>query len=302
LDSTSRLVIGTDFGTTYTGVAFAHSTTDLKGTRVNSDGKSALDAVVEKITVVKNWPNASQQYTDKTPSIIAYEDGRPVAWGGQVKATHETKIKCFKLGLQEGAGQHYEVTDAASLLGGFINDCDWKHPDLPQKTAADIAADYLALVVEFVNKYVLKDQFGETFLKNQQISYALTVPAIWSDKARDVTRRVAQNAGIPKDRLILITEPEAAAQYCATTCMEVSLQAGDHFLVCDAGGGTVVTLLLNVMLIIFRILLHIRFVLWILLRLKNVPLGRVQRVGPCTSIRGLCGSFIQSLGLVLRTF
>ena len=46
--------------------------------------------------------------------------------------------------------------------------------------------------------------------------------------------------GIWSDELILITEPEAAALYCATTCQEINLGDGDQFLVCDAGGATVV--------------------------------------------------------------
>ena len=69
----------------------------------------------------------------------------------------------------------------------------------------------------------------------------VTVPAIWTDKAKDLTRKAALAAGIPDNRLKLITEPEAAALYCATICVEVGLKVGDRFLVCDAGGGTVVT-------------------------------------------------------------
>jgi hypothetical protein len=48
---------------------------------------------------------------------------------------------------------------------------------------------------------------------------------------------VRENAG---RKLMLITEPEAAALACATLCDEVDLREGDRFLVCDAGGGTVV--------------------------------------------------------------
>src|SRR5579864_3174404 len=39
---------------------------------------------------------------------------------------------------------------------------------------------------------------------------------------------------------MLITEPEAAALYCATLCRQVDLKVGNRFLICDAGGGTVV--------------------------------------------------------------
>ena len=72
------------------------------------------------------------------------------------------------------------------------------------------------------------------------MSYIVTVPAIWSDGAKALTRQAAIRAGIPEAGLTLITEPEAAALFCATTCVEADLDAGDRFLVCDAGGGTVV--------------------------------------------------------------
>ena len=240
--TSEQLVIGIDFGTTYTGVAFAHSSFGIENLQINSETKSELDTVVEKITVIKSWPNANKQYEEKTPTIIAYDDGgRPVAWGGQLKRNHQTKVACFKLGLHEGTRSHYN-TAAASLLGGFLNDSDWRHPNLPSKTALDYAADYLALVGSYVMNKVLPDRFGEEFLSRQHISFAITVPAIWSDKAKDATRKAAERAGIKEEDLTLITEPEAAAQYCATTCHEVGLKPGDHFLICDAGGGTVVIL------------------------------------------------------------
>jgi molecular chaperone DnaK (HSP70) len=241
LNPTSQLVIGIDFGTTFTGVAFAHSSIGIENARSNSASQSELDAVIEKITVIKSWPNPNRQYDEKTPSIIAYKDGRPVAWGGLMNRTHKTRVHCFKLGLQEGVGQHYQNSNASSLLGGFLNDCNWRHPDLPSKTAVDYCADYLTLVGEYVMNKVLPDHFGEEFLRNQQISFAITVPAIWSDKAKDATREAAERAGIPNRRLTLITEPEAAAQYCATICNEAGLTTGNHFLICDAGGGTVVS-------------------------------------------------------------
>jgi molecular chaperone DnaK (HSP70) len=85
------------------------------------------------------------------------------------------------------------------------------------------------------------NKFGDEFLRNQKLSYVITVPAIWKDSAKDLTRQAAVRAGIPENRLELITEPEAAALYCATYYEKVDLRAGDCFLICDAGGGTVVS-------------------------------------------------------------
>ena len=97
---------------------------------------------------------------------------------------------------------------------------------------------------------VLPRQYGQGFLRNQQISFVITVPAIWKDSAKSLTRQAAVRAGIPDRKLELITEPEAAALYCATICREVDLRDGDRFVVCDAGGGTVASPYIHTVLIL----------------------------------------------------
>ena len=246
-DSTASIVIGIDFGTTFTGVAYAFTDSlNENEIRINSETRNELETVVEKITMLKQWPNVSQQFAEKTPTHLAYNsaNGKVVSWGGLVGPAHasDTTIGGFKLGLHSGARHHY-TTAAASRLGGFLGDANWRHPNLPSKTAVDFAADYLALVGNHVMNEVLPQQFDESFLRNKRVSFVLTVPAIWTEGAKDATCRAAVRAGIPLEQLTLITEPEAAAHYCTTICTEVNLGVGDYFIVCDAGGGTVVTFL-----------------------------------------------------------
>lgn len=238
--SISELVIGIDFGTTYTGVAYAHSLTGNADPRDISHSQAQLDAIAEKVVLIRTWPMANMQNAEKTPTVLAYDDGAVTAWGGNVQSSHPTKIEFFKLGLQQGASEHYRSTNSASLLGGFLSDHEWRHPDLPTKTAVDYAADFLREIRQHVLDNVLPRQLGQEFLKNERISYAITVPAIWSYKARHLTKVAAERAGIPEDMLVIITEPEAAALYCATTSRTIKLKSGDCFLICDAGGGTVV--------------------------------------------------------------
>lgn len=45
------------------------------------------------------------------------------------------------------------------------------------------------------------------------LQFILTVPAVWSDKAKDATMQAACLAGIPSQDLFLVSEPEAAAVY-----------------------------------------------------------------------------------------
>ena len=139
--------------------------------------------------------------------------------------------------------QHYGSRDGE--LGFWPTDAG------RNREPVDVSADYLTCIHKFVEETFLPSTYGVEFLKNQRRVYLITVPAIWSDLAKDLTRQAAGRAGIPDEKLFLVTEPEAAALYCATTCEEVDLNNGDHFLVCDAGGGTVVLTIyqLNIALI-----------------------------------------------------
>ncbi|CDH49417.1 actin-like atpase domain-containing protein [Lichtheimia corymbifera JMRC:FSU:9682] len=79
---------------------------------------------------------------------------------------------------------------------------------------------------------------------NPNSRYCLTVPAMWSDQAKATMREAAIRAGLINrydhpDRLMLISEPEAAALYCEKKCEQFNLGHGQRFMICDAGGGTV---------------------------------------------------------------
>jgi Hsp70 protein len=224
-------VVGIDFGTTFTGVAYAHSG-DLHG---------SLKAIAREVKVVNRWPNPTSAYEGKIPTIIAYRDRH--IFGGSVRPRDEEwAVTHFKIGLQPNAGTHYASGDKVVTVLPFL-DPNYRHPKFPNKLAVDFAADYLRCVNDFVRGTFFDLEFGSTFLRNQKIAYVITVPAIWKDKAANLTRQAAERAGIPGDDLTIITEPEAAALYCAIKCDEVDLGEGDRFLVCDAGGGTVVCIL-----------------------------------------------------------
>ena len=77
----------------------------------------------------------------------------------------------------------------------------------------------------------------------------LTVPAAWDAKGCDIMREAAITAGLVqssragdttwKERLRIITEPEAAAVHCARLTDLHHLKPSQNFIVADAGGGTV---------------------------------------------------------------
>jgi len=232
-ESQADLVVGIDFGTTFSGVAFA-----LTANIINIKDKSKI---IDQVHVIKTWPGDG--LADKVPSVISYA-GTPPSWGFRVKASDEKRVAHFKLGLQKDVQSHYSpplTNPKASALGGYLSDHNWRHPLLPTKKPVDFASDYLTGIYNYVSNESLDRHYGQDFLQRQQVSYVITVPAIWGDEARELTRQAAVNAGIQRRKLMLITEPEAAALYCSSMCKrQQRLKVGDRFLICDAGGGTVV--------------------------------------------------------------
>ena|SRR5271170_1597298 len=227
----SKLVIAIDFGTTFSGVAFQHTSRAAEVTE--RDAKS----IAESVNVIRQWPNRSNLYAEKTATVIAY-NRQPPTWGGSVLQTHHPRFDNFKLGLEAKVTEHYGIpgnTSPEALLQEFGD-----HEQLRDKKPVDLAADYLGCLYKFVHEIFLPGEYGAQFLRIQDMSYIITVPAIWSDSAKALTRQAATRAGIPGDKLLMIPEPEAAALYCATMADDVDLKEGDRFLVCDAGGGTVV--------------------------------------------------------------
>jgi molecular chaperone DnaK (HSP70) len=67
---------------------------------------------------------------------------------------------------------------------------------------------------------------------------------MWSDRAKNTMRDAAIKAGLidendHRDRLMLISEPEAAALYCEKKCEQFNLKHEDKFMICDAGGNCI---------------------------------------------------------------
>lgn len=54
-------------------------------------------------------------------------------------------------------------------------------------------------------------------MRTMDLEYILTVPAVWSDKAKHNTLMAAHQGGIPVGKVKLLSEPEAAAVYAIQT-------------------------------------------------------------------------------------
>ncbi|KAK7747190.1 hypothetical protein SLS62_009132 [Diatrype stigma] len=114
------------------------------------------------------------------------------------------------------------------------------------KDATLATADYLKELWKHATKAIEKDK-GPSLVKSASFHVILTVPAIYKHYGRERMRRAAELAGILDERpqcnnttLSFVTEPESAV---IASLPELhyrgDLIAGDSFVVCDCGGGTV---------------------------------------------------------------
>ncbi|KAF8975557.1 hypothetical protein BGZ46_009043 [Entomortierella lignicola] len=206
------LLVAIDFGTTFSGVAYAFKS--------NGD-----------VLEMTSWPHQANLY-GKVPTVSTYtkETGQFNQWGYAAKAAMLTPngrsldlLQKFKLFLD---------SDLAPYL-----------PPLPKNVNPQSAiSDYLRAVHVHAIGEILKNSAAG--FDQSHIQYCLTVPAMWTDAAKGVMRQTAIQAGLiqpndPPHRLLLVSEPEAAAMYCERKCEQFNLRHGDRFMICDAGGGTV---------------------------------------------------------------
>jgi actin-like ATPase involved in cell morphogenesis len=190
--------------------------------------------------ILYRWPGGNGITSDKVPTEINYVPSslasssspadlpKTVKWGFQFKPD-EPRLRCIKLFLDRAQRLPHFVSplETAAQLKSY------------GKTVHDAVSDYLASIhahtIETLNR-----RFGAAFIAKTKIEFVLTVPAVWSDAAKNATLRAAERAGMGSaNDLMLISEPEAAAVYTLKAIQPNHLKAGDNFVVCDAGGGTV---------------------------------------------------------------
>jgi hypothetical protein len=151
-----------------------------------------------------------------------------IEWGWKSKMGMETP----------SASKYIQISQYKPYLDENLVITPWKNI----VSVPDAISDYLYSFHEYAAEKILQE-FGPSYSR-KSFRYCLTVPAMWSDKAKDVMRRAAIRAKLiteadHPERLMLVSEPEAAALYCEQTCKQYDLMDGDRFLICDAGGGTV---------------------------------------------------------------
>ncbi|KAJ7584841.1 hypothetical protein C8J56DRAFT_949180 [Mycena floridula] len=217
-----KMSVSIDFGTTFSGVAY---------------GSSRIAA--GQVQQILNWPGSFETFR-KIPTCLLYDDqGRVLAWGLEAKNASPipgtTRCEWFKLFLEPHA-----LRDESAV--------DPRLPHLPPgKKAIDLIIDFLSCLWEYAKEQITRDLGAVADLDSADVW--LTVPAAWDARGCEIMRDAAIHAGLVqssrvgdttwRERLRIITEPEAAAIHCAHLTDLHKLKPSQNFIVCDAGGGTV---------------------------------------------------------------
>ncbi|KAF3916371.1 hypothetical protein ABW21_db0206116 [Orbilia brochopaga] len=240
------LVVAVDLGTTFSGVAFCHS---------SQNGLHDAEVIV-------TWP--SNGIAPKVPTEIRYYEDREPAWGAEASLVFErrhnqssaTIYSRFKLLLDPAAGMNTYKQQAVKHDPESIDSATIQNYENivlpPKKSAVDVTTDFLKLLYQELMEKHLRKKLPDT-LDLTPIHFVFTIPAIWSHMAQEATRYAAQAAGFcsrQSDALSLVSEPEAAAMFVLHAMKEKEfsrissqtvsrLKKGENFVICDAGGGTV---------------------------------------------------------------
>ncbi|EIW56662.1 actin-like ATPase domain-containing protein [Trametes versicolor FP-101664 SS1] len=217
-----KLSVSIDFGTTFSGVAY---------------GSSRIAA--GKVQQILNWPGSFETFR-KIPTCLLYDQtGQVIAWGIEAKNAGPVPgaVKCewFKLFLEPHA-----LRDETNV--------DPRLPALPPgKRAIDLIIDFLSCLWDYAKQQITREIGAVADLDSADVW--LTVPAAWDATGCQMMRDAAIAAGLVRsaragdhewrDRLRIISEPEAAAVHCANLTDVHKLSPNQNFMICDAGGGTV---------------------------------------------------------------
>ncbi|KAF4459287.1 Heat shock 70 kDa 12B [Fusarium albosuccineum] len=196
--SAPTLVVGIDFGTTYSGVAWSSS------------------ARKNKPKPVTNWKTLKNFNSDKekVPSAIHYDENSEEgpAWGYAVPLD-ENVLRWFKLLI-------IDEKDLPSKIRGSpqINTARARLLQL-NKTPTEAIGDYLRAVWKHSRESIVRS-VGQRMFKISRLHIIVTLPAIWPLYARIRMEEAMEVAGfcVPRPAgettIDYISEPEAAALAC----------------------------------------------------------------------------------------
>lgn len=150
--------------------------------------------------------------SQKAPTLISYHSNE-IQWGYQVNDM-STAVRGVKLLLDTSQPTRYVPAAESERLIRAL-----------RKEPVAVAGDYMKTILSHA-KEILHRRGMRDLLKRPDVKYILTIPGVWSDKAKDLTMHAACLAGIPRNNLTVLSEPEAAAIYAIRTIQPNTMTVG----------------------------------------------------------------------------
>ncbi|XP_052076865.1 heat shock 70 kDa protein 12B-like [Mytilus californianus] len=225
------LVAAIDFGTTFSGYAF-QTLRDFKEDPLRIHGFS--------------WTTGSNAGLSlKTPTCVLFDPAQNFYSFGV-----EAEDKYTELAQEEDHANWYYFRRFKMNL--------YKSQDIPRDLMLEDdkgkllpAMKVISESIKFMREHLMRTlgKKGQDVIRPSEIHWVLTVPAIWSDAAKQFMREAAVKGGIPNSQLMLALEPESASIYCKHIPSERmvcggkstldAFSPGTKYLILDAGGGTI---------------------------------------------------------------
>ncbi|KAG0580945.1 hypothetical protein KC19_4G212300 [Ceratodon purpureus] len=247
----SKVVVALDFGTTFSGFAYA------------------LRASPENIFTFYDWPMQAEggglpYCKTQTSLLYAHAENASVdpfqleEWGWPAYVKYKSLNKSvFDVSVPPNSGalslsgerkqpESYFLTLFKLNLAAEGSSNTARSALPPGMTARRAITDYLRQISRFILQEV-QNKFG-SHITLEDVEWCLTVPAVWNEHAKKEMRLCAEMAGLVQEQdddagsphpLKLLIEPEAASVYCQMKLTDHEWNKGDKFLVVDCGGGTV---------------------------------------------------------------
>ncbi|OWF53935.1 heat shock 70 kDa protein 12B-like [Mizuhopecten yessoensis] len=219
-----------DFGTTYSGYAFS-TRNDFQTSPLNAS--------------CMTWTAGSGRLQSlKTSSCVLFNpDGEFDSFG------FDAEDKYSELAFEDDHKEWYFFRRFKMTLyeqGDIKRNLELKDMNGKQMPALKV----FSAILRYLKNHLLGECAKQGFESVEtDIQWVLTVPAIWSEPAKQFMRVAAVDAGLLSEQLILALEPEAASLFCKHQPVQSMVDGegkkmgvfrhGTKYMVLDAGGGTI---------------------------------------------------------------
>ncbi|OWF54173.1 heat shock 70 kDa protein 12A-like [Mizuhopecten yessoensis] len=230
------IVAAIDLGTTYSSHAFSYKS----------------DYQRDPLHIHTEIWEAGNELSHKTSSVILLNPDKSFNSFGFEAEKEFTRMAEEENMAAEMLGEYYYI-DSFKMRLYQETENDRVQNDIRRDTEVDdifgkpISLVYLIETSILYLKTHLLDQLNSRGFDTTvtDVRWVITVPAVWTDQAKQIMRECAFKAGIPSNTLTLAYEPEVAALFCNHLPADQLRGAdkdifkeGERIMVVDLGGGT----------------------------------------------------------------